>query len=201
MALYPSSAQCPVYGASNRDVYSLLPQRFPTLQLGQNILGDQEIEAIMAVLPEVHHLENVLDQFYYKLHDDRKLSQFSTFFSQILADNRAVFTSLSIQHKAQILFDKYRELTLSELLKSSDYQAAYQPLQQKIGEWIDNSTLTEKIYKIYFSRAHLLHSCFVAFAVADPLQSRPGLISLSPDYQPRDLILPDTQISLLNALY
>ncbi len=44
-----------------------------------------ELQALIDVMPEMRKVEEVLDLFYNKLHEDDKLPQFTNFFSQIMA--------------------------------------------------------------------------------------------------------------------
>ncbi len=66
-------------------------------------LTRQDLEAIIDVLPEMRVIEDVMDSFYNKLHEDDKLPQFTRIFSQILSNNTSIFEHLKSIEKAQYI--------------------------------------------------------------------------------------------------
>ncbi len=160
------------------------------------ILDLETLETLLSVLPNMHRLEEVLDHFYYQLHDDKKLPQFSCFFSQILAKNPDVFCTLDLNQKAQILFDKYREITLAELYETDNFQTVYRSLEPTLGGLAATqaSMIKEIIDKNCKSRLHYLHSDIIAFAIAPVIHSRPSTLHFSSHFQSVDLNLEGVRL-------
>jgi hypothetical protein len=159
------------------------------------ILDRETLEAFLSVLPEMRRLEEVLDHFYYQLHDDKKLPQFSSFFSQILANNPDVFCTLDLNQKAQILFDKYREITLTELYETDNFQTVYRSLLT-LGALVTTraSMIKEIIDKNCKSRLHYLHCDVIAFAIAPVIYSQPSTLHFSSHFQSIDLNLEGVRL-------
>jgi hypothetical protein len=132
-------------------------------------LGREELAAIIDNLPDLQTLHEVLDNFCFRLHDDKKIPQVSSVFSQIMADNPGLFKNLANSQKAQILFDKYTESTLTDLIQTEAYRAAYHVFQQTLGMDGYFRAVKEIVDSSNKGRVHVLHSDFVAFAIAKSL--------------------------------
>ena len=161
------------------------------------------LESFIDVLPETVKLEEVLSDFYCSLHKDKKIPEFTKFFTQILNNNSSTLQHLNPAQKAQILFDKYRELTLDKFSKSDQYKTAYQALNNKIGEFLKDrpyeQILKEKIDRSLKNRINLLHSTFIAFSIAPTMGIQPWEIHFSSQYQYRDLDMSKVNLSILEG--
>ncbi len=159
-------------------------------------LDRETLEALLDVLPDMRRLEEILDHFYYQLHDDKKLPQFSSFFSQILANNPDVFCTLDLNQKAQILFDKYREITLAELYETDNFQTVYRSLELTLGGLATTHAcvIKEIIDKNCKSYLHYLHADFIYFAIAPAIHSQPSTLHFSSHFQSVDLNLEGVRL-------
>lgn len=184
----------------NGDFESCKPLPDPT-QSEKKSLNKEILEAVIDTLPEMRKLEEVLDNYYYNLHDDKKLDRFSNLFSHLLVDNPSIFSMLDSAQKAQVLFDKYNDLVLTELLKTEDYQTHHQSLQSKIVEWTRDESLNpeiaEKICKNFKSQIIQLHSNFLTVAIANSLGVKPSSLHFSSVQKSVDLDVSNIDFSLL----
>ena len=188
---------------NNCFAYSLTRSYMGTPIEEKKTLGMEELEALIDVLPEMRMLEEVMDNFYSKLHDDSKLSQFSRIFCQILTNNSNVIQGLDSFKKAQLLFGKYVELTLLNLYKTEKFEIAFKSLQRKVGEFLQDGSIAQMTTKIvdknYKSRIISLHSSFIGFAVGSVLDIKPWDIRFSSEYQSTGLDENGIDLSILKG--
>jgi hypothetical protein len=166
-------------------------------------LDTGELQALIDVMPEMRRVEEVLDLFYNKLHEDDKLPQFTNFFSQILANNPHAFQLQDCKGKSQILFDCYRELTLANLYRTEEYQQAYKSLFGRIKEGIQDGSYDQKVLELIDknckSRINFLHCCFIAVAIAKLLEIKSWEINFSSELKPTNLDLRKVDFSILSG--
>ncbi len=161
----------------------------------------EALESVIDVFPEMRKFERVLSDFYNHLHDDKKLPEFTKFFLQVLDNNSTAFQNLNCSQKAQVLFDKYRELTLGKFYTTEQYKKVYQSLYEKVGEFIKDGSydqvLLEKTDRNSKDRINLMHRTFVAFAIGETINIKPWDILFLSEYQHRNLDLSKVDLSMI----
>lgn len=161
-------------------------------------LGNTEMEALIDVLPETHVLENMMDNFYYNLHEDSKLPLFSDIFHRTLSNNSTALQNLNPSSKAQILFNKYVEFTLSQLSNQESFKKSFDSLYKKaheiLKENIDENMTAAFINANHKSRINRLHSSFITVAIAKALDVQPEDIQFSSKCPSVDLTLPNIDL-------
>jgi hypothetical protein len=183
---------------ANLEIVGEIMEPIASERIQEKIIDKERVQNFMNRLPEMEKLGEVLDNFYYRIHKDKDLPKFSTFFYEIIENNRSTFEGLDANQKAQILFDKYSELSLARLSMTEEYQNTYHSLEDIIKKWVKDAAgpiVAEKVDQTNKKRVNR-HSDFIAVAIVRLMDLKPSAIQFSYEYCHRDLDLSKVSISI-----
>lgn len=146
-----------------------------------------QLEDIIEFYPESERIIKFVQDFFQKIHADKNLGKASLFFKQVMIENEATFEKLSLQEKAQILFDLYKAAIIPILKNDSIYSSSMSELQMRISKlqattWpevknVDSiPSLIDSLINREFNR---LHSGYLRFSISLALEVDIGYIKLA----------------------
>ena len=126
-----------------------------------------ELENILEFYPEMQRIIQFVHSFFEKIHVDENLARGSLFFKQVVIENEVIFKKLSLQEKAQILFDLYKATIIPILENDPIYSSAISELQARIGP---EAKIVDFIHSIIDREINRLHSGFPLFSISHALE-------------------------------
>jgi hypothetical protein len=92
------------------------------------------LEEVLEFYSEAKAITEYVDRFFDLIHQDSDLPKATLFYRQIVVENESIFSKLTINDKAQLLFGQYVKMLLPIIEDSPKFSVPLSQLQAKLTE-------------------------------------------------------------------
>jgi len=147
----------------------------PCITSKENQIDSKRLESLLRQLPEVKNLIELSERHLSYFHQDETLPQYAQFFGTVIENNRSIFSNLSSQGKAEILFQCYTELAFAHLQQTHAFKKQYEKVLTETQPIRGEAALKQHILESFCKEKSRRNDTFIRFAIgqclkADPLQ-------------------------------
>lgn len=146
------------------------------------------LEEVLEFYPETKEILEYAHRFFDPIHNYKDLPEATRFYSQIVNENESIFSRLTTQDKARLLFDRYIKMLLPIIEDSPKFSDPLSQLQPRLTELNaslpEGKTLLNCIRTIVEKDIRARHSGFPEVAICHCLGADNKDISLSGESSP-----------------
>ncbi|MGD0665307.1 MAG: hypothetical protein ABSA17_06210 [Rhabdochlamydiaceae bacterium] len=157
-------------------------------QKAKAAIDPYRLEEVLEFYPEARAILEYAHRFFDPIHNYKDLPEATRFYSQIVNENESIFSTLTTQDKARLLFDRYIKMLLPIIEDSPNFLAPFSQLQARLTKL--NASLPEGkillncIRKIVEKDIRARHSGFPEIAICHCLGADYKDISISGESSP-----------------